>query len=275
MLKVVIEGVFVPKKITIEDVREWLKEHHAGCVLLSQQYVSGREKIDIICERGHFYEGTFDAIKYQGHWCRKCGRIKFKETMINKYGCEHALQNKEIYKKMQETTFDSLGCIHNFQNKDVQEKRKQTWMDIHGCDNPLKSFEVQLKKDKTNTKKYGCRHPMQNHEVALNIAKKTNNPSTKIHWKTREECHCQGGYEPKVIDYFNENKIDFLWQPETFALKNGSTYRPDCYLVDQNLWVEIKGFKREDGMAKWEEFHEKHKNSELWDRRKLEEMGIL
>ena len=79
-----------------------------------------------------------------------------------------------------------------------------------------------------------------------------------------------------MFNYLNLNKINFKWQHETFTLANGNTYRPDCYLIDSNIWIEIKGYMRPDALEKWTEFHEiRMKNSELWDKNKLKEMKIL
>ena len=53
------------------------------------------------------------------------------------------------------------------------------------------------------------------------------------------------------------------------------TYRPDCYLPDEDLWIEIKGYFREIGKVKWSWFHNQHPNSELWNEEKLKELGVL
>ena len=52
-------------------------------------------------------------------------------------------------------------------------------------------------------------------------------------------------------------------------------YRPDLYLPEGRLWVEIKGYFRKDAQEKWDWFHREHPNSELWDNKKLKEMEIL
>jgi hypothetical protein len=72
-----------------------------------------------------------------------------------------------------------------------------------------------------------------------------------------------------------------LWQPQVFQTSiltpkgKISTYRPDLFLINENKWIEIKGFFRNDAKAKWDWFQSEHPNSELWDKKKLKEMGIL
>jgi len=93
--------------------------------------------------------------------------------------------------------------------------------------------------------------------------------------KTEEEIICVASYEKKVVEYFNKNKIDFNWQVQTFLMPNGKTYRPDCYLPDNNKWIEIKGYFRKDAREKWEWFTENYPNSELWDEEVLKKMNII
>ncbi len=78
-----------------------------------------------------------------------------------------------------------------------------------------------------------------------------------------------------MVDYLNSNKIDFLWQPKTFKMPNGKTYRPDLFLVNENKWIEIKGYMRPKSKIKWDWFLTQHPNSELWNESRLREMGIL
>jgi hypothetical protein len=58
-------------------------------------------------------------------------------------------------------------------------------------------------------------------------------------------------------------------------MPDGRTYRPDAYLPDRDLWVEIKGYFWQHSGGKWDWFHRDHSNSELWDEAKLKELRIL
>lgn len=115
----------------------------------------------------------------------------------------------------------------------------------------------------------------------LDASKKLNNSIVHIHWKTNEEIICVASYEIATVKYLNENKIEFEWQSKKFQTpfltktKKFKTYRPDLYLINEDKWIEIKGYFRDDDKEKWDWFHEKHPNSELWDKKKLKELGIL
>lgn len=93
-----------------------------------------------------------------------------------------------------------------------------------------------------------------------------------------------GSWESSVIDYLNNNKINYDWQPKTFNIPkevyltpkgNKATYRPDLFLIDEQKWVEIKGWFRDDSQIKWDWFKSEYPNSELWDQKKLKELRIL
>jgi len=131
------------------------------------------------------------------------------------------------------------------------------------------------KAHKTNEIRHGVRHATQNAVIALKAAKSSNNQHVKYHWKTGEELVCQASWEAKVVDYLNDSRIAYDWQPKVFAMPNGKTYRPDLYLTDKNIWVEIKGWMRAEAQIKWDWFKSEYPTAELWDKKKLKEMGIL
>ena len=131
------------------------------------------------------------------------------------------------------------------------------------------------RREQTNIIRYGVPNPMQNIKIALMAAKSQNNSYVLYHWKTGEELVCQASWEKKVVEYFNENEINFRWQSRVFKMPNGKTYRPDCYLFSTKKWIEIKGYFRKDAKDKWNWFQTIKPNSELWDRVKLKSMGIL
>lgn len=120
------------------------------------------------------------------------------------------------------------------------------------------------------------------------IHKKTSNPINintelqikhniyyEVHWKTKEKLVCQGSWEQKVVNYMNTFKLDYFWQPKTFTTSFGKRYRPDMYVADWNVWVEIKGLWRDGAKEKWEWFHSIYPNSELWDYKELKSLEIL
>jgi len=210
-------------------------------------------------------------------------RAKARETNLERYGVEFPIQSKAVMEKVNKTNIERYGAMNVFQNDAIKEKSKKTNLEKLGTEYPMQNERVRKKSRETNMKrygfgcsfqnvgvrerfkqscleKYGVAHPMQNHEVALKNAKAQNNSFTTTHWKTGEEVVCQASYEKKVVEYLNENKIEYKWQHKTFTMPNGRTYRPDLYLIGKRKpWIEIKGYFRKDAREKWDWFHEQVK----------------
>ena len=45
--------------------------------------------------------------------------------------------------------------------------------------------------------------------------------------------------------------------------------------INENKWVEIKGYMRPHSQLKWDWLKTQFPDAELWDKKKLKEMGIL
>jgi hypothetical protein len=46
-------------------------------------------------------------------------------------------------------------------------------------------------------------------------------------------------------------------------------------ILKEETYIKVKGFFREKDKLKWDWFHKAYPNSELWDKTKLKELGIL
>ena len=182
---------------------------------------------------------------------------KRENTNVLLYGVKYPMQSTEIRKKMQITYTEKHGVNHQFKLKEVKDKILNVFL-----------------------QKYGCENPSQSKEIYSKIVKSYKRSHIFKHWKTNELIGAVGSYEKACVEHWNKNKIDFQWQVrfETpFFTKTGkkSFYFIDAYLPEKDVFIEIKGYMRERSKLKWEWFHEKHHNSELWDLKKLKELKIL
>jgi hypothetical protein len=159
--------------------------------------------------------------------------------------------------------------------KRKKEKTKRTYQNRYGVSSHMLVKEISDKHKETMIKRHGVDNGMKSKEVSLKAARKLAITSIKYHWSTGEELVCQGSWEAKVVDWLNLNQTNYQWQPKTFTLSDGKTYRPDLYLVDSNIWIEVKGYFRDDAKKKWDEFCETHPNAELWNKEKLKKLEIL
>ena len=87
-----------------------------------------------------------DNIKY----CIKLG--KFKKDITNQSECRKRV------------LIDKYGVDTPLKNKDIKEKVKQTNLQKYGVDNPMKSANIKQKVVNTNIEKYGVKYIMQSDE---------------------------------------------------------------------------------------------------------------
>jgi hypothetical protein len=176
------------------------------------------------------------------------------------------------YVKIDESTYVNVTTVCRF----IDEKYGEFWhkpTEIIQRQVGHKQRQIDDKSSKMLAR-YGVTNPSKNRDLAIKAAKSMCHSQTKLHWKTGEEVICVGSYESTVVDYLNSNQINFEWQPKVFKMPSGKTYRPDLYLSDRDLWIEIKGFFRGDALEKWTWFSENNR-AELWDKSTLKMMGIL
>lgn len=259
--------MILSRSYSLEEVTEKIMQLHPGSQILDNVYKNEKTKINIVCENSHKISIRFESI-INGHWCAECAGVK-KVTLdkiidfINKNYPGSAVLSKTVFNsKNKLEVVCEKGHLFNPISKTI--------FNGHWC--PVCGKE---KYKNTCMEKYGVDSPAKNKEIALKISKSSNNSTLKIHWKTKEELVCQGSWEAKTVDYLNNNKIEFDWQSKVFVMPNGRTYRPDLFLINENKWIEIKGYFRKDSKEKWDWFKEQFSTAELWNQQKLKEMGIL
>lgn len=287
------------KKFSIAEIVSRLKEVHSDTVILD---ISTYKDMNTKCrfldkDFGEWFALPTTVITRKcGHWKRrdqkrkdtnlikygcectfanKNVKEKIKQANLTKYGVENPSQSTKIKEKKNQTCFKHFGVNHPLQNEKIKEKTKQTNLQKYGTENPMQNKNIHGKAEDTNLLKYGVRNVSQNPEISLRAAKSMNYSVVLVHWFSCEEIICVGSYEKEIVEYFNKNQIDYLWQVQTFTMPDGKTYRPDIYLPEQDLWIEIKGYFRDDAEEKWNWFHKEHPNSELWNENKLKAMTIL
>jgi hypothetical protein len=61
-----------------------------------------------------------------------------------------------------------------------------------------------------------------------------------------------------IKDYLEKNDLRWKYEPQRFELKGGMGYIPDFHIIDQDLWVEIKGCEFYDRFEKTDLFRDEH-----------------
>jgi uncharacterized HAD superfamily protein len=73
----------------------------------------------------------------------------------------------------------------------------------------------------------------------------------------------RSSWEVEFVKFLESYRLEFEYEPKTFELGNGMTYRPDFYIKNYDCWVEIKGKYSKDAENKIKIFKEKV-NKELY-----------
>jgi len=221
---------------------------------------------------GEFWGTPGNVMNGCGHKTRRYKKNADKSTMSAE---EVQLKLNILYGDiviLKKETYVNTHVVATFIDKDYGEWETTPNSVLSGHLNYKRGSE---KRQKTNTIKYGVPFVSQDPEIALKQSRSGKRSYIKYYWKTGEELVCQGSYEAKTVDYLNSNNIDFDWQPKIFKMPDNKTYRPDLYLIDTDIWIEIKGRFRVVDKQKWDWFKSEYPTAELWDKKKLKDMGIL
>ena len=82
-------------------------------------------------------------------------------------------------------------------------------------------------------------------------------------------------WEASTADYLTHNNFDWYYEVTTFKLSELLSYRPDFYLPELNLYIEVKGLLFDTDIKKIELFRSLGYILELWDKSVLLEKGII
>lgn len=74
--------------------------------------------------------------------------------------------------------------------------------------------------------------------------------------------YMRSSYEIAYARYLDKNNIKWLYEPKRFSLGE-STYCPDFYIPKWDLYIEIKGWRRDDAKKKFKLFRKLYPNIEI------------
>ena len=205
-------------------------------------------------------------IKTKNSLCKKCITInslpKQKETMLQKYGVEHASQsitikqnikNKFIEKygvdnpsktpqvkdKIKATNLQKYGVEFLVNNKEIRDKIKATNLQKYGVDNPLKNEEVKNKIKQTNLKKYGVDNPAKNSDC-IDKMKQTNMEKYGVEFPLQNSKIYDKYIKTNIEKYGYEN---CLQNPDIITKQQKSSYTLKDYIMPSGKIINYQGFE--------------------------------
>jgi hypothetical protein len=156
-----------------EIAKQWHYEKNKGTDLKTVARASGKKYFWSCTENPeHVYLASVQK-RTKGRDCPdpECIAKKKRKTCLERYGCEHHMQNSEIKEKIKEIFVERYGCEHPMQNSEIKEKTKETCIERYGYECSLQIPDVKKKIRKTFLERHGCEYSMQNSEINKKIKK--------------------------------------------------------------------------------------------------------
>jgi hypothetical protein len=149
-------------------------------VKISDLQLGSNEKILVkcdVCNNERYisyknYLNSYNNCKYYS-CSKKCGRQKFKETNLRKYGVENPSQLQEIKDKKRQSSLDKFGVTCTLHNELIKEIVIKTNIEKYGVKYPQQSDIIKNKTKETCLKKYNTNSVLQS-EIVKDKIKETN-----------------------------------------------------------------------------------------------------
>ena len=261
-------------KLTIEYIRDKLKELNPNIKLVSTEYINNRTPLKLICECGREFEKRWDNIQRSGYCCcRNCSsKYGWKENRRNITYEEYLIKlRNEFYKNGFEIIQKDLNNITN--------QTKLLCMDKDGYIGKINYTNVILNK---HFSVFSKRFNFDNLLFNLNVFSKNTGSGVKVikildtNTRTCEikilcKCNCGNEYETSVGDFTSQKRIyckectkrqstfeklvkiellnytkeeNIIEQKRFKDCINEKTKYPlpfDFYLVNENICIEVDG----------------------------------
>jgi hypothetical protein len=147
----------------------------------------------------------------------------------------------------------------------IKEKKfsnQYTKSDYLGLEKPKMSNELKTKLRSASSKRIWTDEMKKNHSESMKKAVishpssySINNVSGRVKNIEYNGFILKGKWELEFAKWLDQNKIEWtnkILKPFSYIWENNNhLYFPDFYLIDYNLYVEIKGYERERDLQKW------------------------
>ncbi len=92
------------KKLTLDKIQSKLMTLHPGTEIVSTEYKSNKDKISLICNKGHHFKITWNDITH-GYWCSECSGAKSERYC------------RDIFEKILNTQFNKTRIYYDNNNR--------------------------------------------------------------------------------------------------------------------------------------------------------------
>lgn len=123
--------------------------------------IGSHEKVDVKCD----YCNTIKRVTYKdylknhddilGDCCIKCRPLKYKDTMLKRYGVENSFQSEELMERARNTNREKYGYDWHMQRPEYQEHLGQLMMEKYGVGHAFQVDAILAKAMATRCKNSG------------------------------------------------------------------------------------------------------------------------
>lgn len=245
-----------------------------------------------------FYSGK-NASNYQGGKievkCSQCGvklyRSKYQLNNTNRYYCDEKCMAKYFRENLVGKNSSNFGrkfpesskrMIKNNPMKSLKTRKKvsKTLKSLFSipekCANWQGGWQNKYKCIDCGTSvSFGaerCKSCANTGILNSSFGKCTNPPQ----WFEYNNFYFRSSWELNFANWCDLSGVKWEYESKTFDLGN-TTYTPDFYLPEFDLWIEIKGYWRDNAKKKFKKFKRLYKdiNIEIFEKDKLSELGVI
>lgn len=157
--------------------------------------------------------------------CSKEVQDKMKQTNLERFGVENAMQNEEVSNRSQQTREEMYGGCGNA-SKESHEKYKSTILEKYGVDNSMKSKDIQESFKNSLFEKYGVYYSPQIPGITEKIS------------QTKRLNHTFGTSQIEELfkEYLDNNNIEYIRQYKC----DRYPFNCDFYIKEYDLFIEIQ-----------------------------------
>lgn len=197
---------------------------------------TSHEKVLIKCDKcGDEKESHYFAYnKYlknspdNEYLCYKCNDKNRKNTLLEKYGVDALIKNKELNDKRKKTMLEKFGFEHQCKSNEIKEKIINTNLEKYGTKYPAQNKDIRCKINETNLERYGNINSLMDEK----ILEKTSNTMIE---KYGVKCQFQrNDIKNEIINKAKITKINQILEKNKDIIE--INYKDSCYIVscDQN-----------------------------------------
>jgi hypothetical protein len=227
------------RKYSIADAHTIAKAKGGQCLSTQLDMVNCMSKLNWLCKQGHKWIAAFDQVRRLS-WCPACSRgvnrsIKDLQCIAASFGGQCL---SEKFDTMHTKVLWACHCGHQWYASTANILYHKQW-----CP------ECGQRKANKQTK------------------------HTAIHWKTQQVLKCASIWEMFTVEYLNEHKINYEWQPAHIITPFGKYY-PDA-LLSNGVYLEVKGRWLRKAKEKIDWCLQNNIFIEVWDYKALKNLGII